>query len=58
MNRLTIEIERDDFLGFHAIVTDAAGTVLHITDSYLSPADVLEVVATWIKGTRRWAATA
>jgi hypothetical protein len=54
MNRLTVEIEPDEFAGFHAIITDAAGTVLHITDSYLSPADVLEVVALWIKGTHRW----
>jgi hypothetical protein len=57
MFRLTIEIEPDDFAGYHAIISDA-DAVLFITDSYLSPQDAKQAAQQWLEDNHRWPMTA
>jgi hypothetical protein len=54
MYPLTITIEPDDFAGFHCVLVDpVADVVLHVTDSYLTPQDALEVAGAWIHKNHR-----
>jgi hypothetical protein len=54
--RPTILIESDNFAGFHAVIIAEVppdDAVLHVTDSYLSPEDALEVARRWIDDNNR-----
>lgn len=55
MYRCTIEIELDDFAGFHAVILSAEDdSVLHVTDSFLSPEDAEFAARTWIDDHNRY----
>jgi hypothetical protein len=61
MYRLTIEIEPDDFAGFHAVILAVIppdDSVLHVTDSYLTARDAACAARDWIDHNLSWPASA
>ncbi|HTU18980.1 MAG TPA: hypothetical protein VMG10_13045 [Gemmataceae bacterium] len=48
MYRCSIEIECDDFAGFHAVILGEADDVMHITGSYPCADDAENAARSWI----------
>ncbi len=47
--RTVIELEQDDFAGWHAVVSDAEdNAVLHVSNSYSAPEDAERAAQSWI----------